>query len=82
MIFTNFKLKSGIWSPIYILMDGVVSEMLFETKKMIDFLKVIIGINYLCGEVGHYFSSASFPFLNPKNGNSLIVLSRKHRYIF
>lgn len=53
MIFTNFKLKSRIWLPIYILMDGVVSEMLFE-EKMIDFLKVITGISHLRGEVGHF----------------------------
>jgi hypothetical protein len=50
----DFKLKSGIRSPIYILMDGVVFEMLFE-KKMIDFLRVIIGINHFCGDVGHFF---------------------------
>jgi hypothetical protein len=34
-------------------MDGVVSEMLFE-EKVIDFLRMITGINHLCGEVGHF----------------------------
>jgi len=34
-------------------MDGVVSKMLFE-ESMIDFLRVIIGISHLCGEVGHF----------------------------
>ncbi len=81
MIFTNLKLKSEIWSPIYLLMDGVVSEMLFE-EKVIEFLKVITGISHLCGGVGHFSRVHLFLSLNPKNGNSLIILSRKHRYIF